>query len=493
MSEAVRSVAVIGSGVAAAMAALAVARAYRRLDTQVTWIETEPQSEAHAALIAPPDLIAFHRLLGIAEGELIEAASATIGMGQQFAGWSGGDGAFVHAWGDAGSSFASLPFVQHWSRARRAGLRVPLEDFSLAAAAAKHGRAVQTRGAASGQPVKLGRHVDRAGYARLLRAGCIDAGVEIVNGVGSAAVPRRDYAGIDVIRLADGSECAADLFIDAEGLAIEAADPGGRTVLSGRHDRIVRASAPALSPAPLLARVVAHPAGWVTLIPLANRLAIECVWNSAAMADHDALTIAQRAAGPGGAVGGIKRIEPGVRDRAWVGNCVAIDEATATPPPLDAGELLSLQLSIAQLILLWPVARAAMPEANIYNEEMAGTRSRIADFTTQHFRLNARTGDAWWDAQRARPVSSELAAKIALFAARGMFAHANHEAHVEDGWALCMAGHGVVPRSSDPQAYLVEEPALMAEFQRQLRAVASDARAMPEHAEALVAMRAACA
>ena len=130
-----------------------------------------------------------------------------------------------------------------------------------------------------------------------------------------------------------------------------------------------------------------------------------------------------------------------------------------------------------------------MPEADIYNEELAGTRARVADFTAQHFRLNARTGEPFWDAARAAPVSAELAAKIDLFAARGMFAHYNHEAHVEDSWALVMAGHGVTPRSFDPQALLTEDQALMAEFQRQLRAVASDVHAMDTHAEALGKMR----
>ena len=70
-----------------------------------------------------------------------------------------------------------------------------------------------------------------------------------------------------------------------------------------------------------------------------------------------------------------------------------------------------------------------------------------------------------------------------------MFAHFNHEAYVEDSWALVMAGHGVVPRSFDPQALLVDEQALMAEFQRQLRAVASEVHAMETHAEALRRIR----
>ncbi len=151
--------------------------------------------------------------------------------------------------------------------------------------------------------------------------------------------------------------------------------------------------------------------------------------------------------------------------------------------------MLLLQLAIAQLVLLWPIDRAAMPEADIYNEEIAGAWARVSDFTAQHFRLNARAGEPLWDGARTAPISAELASKIDLFAARGMFAHFNHEAHVEDSWALVMAGHGVVPRSFDPQALLVEDQALMAEFQRQLRAVASDVHGMETHADALRRMR----
>ena len=109
MTHSVQQVVVYGGGVAAAMAALAVSRAYARLGTDVTWIDTGEESPAHAALIAPPDLATFHRLLGIDEAALTAGAAATINMGQQFAGWSGGDDAFLHAYGDAGIAAATPP------------------------------------------------------------------------------------------------------------------------------------------------------------------------------------------------------------------------------------------------------------------------------------------------------------------------------------------------------------------------------------------------
>src|SRR3546814_14264821 len=88
-------------------------------------------------------------------------------------------------------SFASLPFVQHWTRARAAGLGVALEDFCLAAAAAKQGRTGAPREAATRQAVKAGWHLDAAGYAKLLRATCEQADIRIVPGAGAVRSEER--------------------------------------------------------------------------------------------------------------------------------------------------------------------------------------------------------------------------------------------------------------------------------------------------------------
>ncbi|MGR4891229.1 tryptophan 7-halogenase [Sphingopyxis sp. LARHCG72] len=487
MTNAVQQVIVYGGGIAAAMAALAVSRAFARLGTQVTWVDTGEASAPHAALVAPPDLAAFHRLLGIDEDALVAGAAATINMGQQFAGWSGGDDAFLHAYGDAGSPFASLPFVQHWTRARQAGLRVALEDFCLAAATAKQGRTGAPRDAATRQAVKQGWHLDGAAYARLLRAACESVDIRLVSGEG--AISCVSDARLDRIELADGEPLRADLFIDADGALIAALDPDSAVEQAGFCDRMICGSAPAFDPLPLYSRVAAHPAGWLAMIPLSNRTAIEFAYDGGLLSDADAPAALAAAVGRPVDTGPPTPLAAAARPRPWVGNVVAVGAAAGDAPPLDGGEMLLLQLAIAQLVLLWPIDRAVMPEADIYNEEIAGARARVADFTAQHFRLNARVGEPFWDAARAASISPELAAKIDLFAARGMFAHFNHEAHVEDSWALVMAGHGVIPRSFDPQALLVEDQALMAEFQRQLRAVASDVHAMESHADALRQIR----
>lgn len=473
MNRPVQRVVVLGGGVAAAMAALAVARAFGRLGVSVTWVE-RGGVPVHSALIAPPDLATFHGLLGIEETALVKSAGATLNMGQQFTGWSGGNSSFVLAYGDAGASFHSLPFLQYWVRARQAGLQVPLEDFCLAAAAAKQGRTGGTRD--SGQTVKHGHHLDAAAYAALLRAACVAAGVDIVDGEGVAA-------GGAGLALADGHVVEADFFIDADGALISALDPAGVEPGAAWCDRLIRASAPPLEPKPLIGRVMAHRGGWLTLMPLADRTAVEFAYLSSVMSDVEAAA-ALLAGAPQATLGEPEDIGAAHRAKPWVGNVVAIGKAAGEVQPLDGAELLLLQLAVAQLVLLWPLSCETMPEADIYNREMAGSRGRAGDFSAQHFRLNRRS-EPFWEAARMAPISAELEAKIELFVARGMFAHFSHEAHVEDAWALAMTGHGLLPRSPDPMVWKVEEPELMAQFQRQLRAIAAEVRGMETHAAAL--------
>src|SRR3546814_9325788 len=130
--------------------------------------------------------------------------------------------------------------------------------------------------------VKAGWHLDAAGYSKLLRAACEQADIRIVPGAG--AVPHTGGPGLDRIDLAGGEQLGADLFIDTDGALIAALD-GGAESRPAFCDRIIRASAPAFDPPPLYSRVAAHSAGWLTMIPLANRTAIEFAYDSRFLAE----------------------------------------------------------------------------------------------------------------------------------------------------------------------------------------------------------------
>jgi len=101
------------------------------------------------------------------------------------------------------------------------------------------------------------------------------------------------------------------------------------------------------------------------------------------------------------------------------------------------------------------------------------------------YRLNGRTGEPFWDAARARPVSEALDARIDLFGARGMVAAYNQDSFAEDEWQSCFLGLGLTPRSWDPQADHADEQAVMADFRDQLVRIRADVTAMEPHEAAL--------
>ena len=181
------------------------------------------------------------------------------------------------------------------------------------------------------------------------------------------------------------------------------------------------------------------------------------------------------------------RIEHRLRNAPWVANCVAIGAAAFAGEPLDAAELLRDQIGIAQLLALFPVDRENMLEASIYNEEAVGPYQRLRDVTAAHYRLNRRTGESFWDAARTAPVSDELAWKIALFAERGMIAQYNRESFSSDSWEALLIGHGVTPRSWDPQLDAISDDRVAQGLQATLGAIKAQVSAMASHAEARAA------
>lgn len=479
--SAVRSVAVVGRGRTAWLAAIALRSAFGRQGLDVTVVEQPGQPAPQAFHAVLPDLLAFHKPLGVTEGDLLRGADAAYAAGQQFVGWSGGEGGFLHGYGATGEPIGDVPFVQFWARARRGGLRADFADFSLSANAARHGR-LALPGAA--RTVAFGLHLDAAGYLALLRRRAAALGVVRVADAAPVAVVR-DGA-IAELRLAGGRAVAADLYVDATGQEarlIEAVDPGGAVEAPVLPcDRLIVAAAPPFDPPPLHSRTAAHAAGWVGLFPLAGRTAVAMAYAGAALADEAAAASLGRLTGlrvePDMIV---ERIPDRIRRRPWVGNCVAVGAAAADGDPLDAAELHRDQIAIAHLVALLPVDRAAMVEAGIYNDEVVAHHLRLRDFQAARYRLNARRGEPFWDRGRAAPASDPLEAKIALFAARGMVAQHNQEAFNEDGWQSLFVGHGLLPRSPDPRAAAVPEHEVARRLQAMLATVARDVAALVPH------------
>lgn len=477
-----RGVAVVGGGASAWTAAIALHRAFARLGVTVTMVETPSTTPPGSVLATLPERALFHKLLGIGEADLFRAADATFTLGQQFVGWSGDAGPpFLHAYGETGRAIADLPFTQFWTKARANGMAAAYDDFSLAAAAARAGRMPR---AGEGKAVAHGYHLDAQGYERLLRAQAVALGIAIIGD----ANPQPEVAGdrIAALRLSDGRDIVADLYVDATGRAARliGALPGADTMAEPTTpcDRMLIADAPPLAPPPLYSRIAAHRAGWIGLFPLGRRTAVTMAYASSHMSDDEAAGSLSALAGLRGiAVTARVPIDERLRLRPWIGNCVAIGEAAAAGDPIDAVVPQRTQIGIAHLVALLPVDAEQMIERDIYNEEVVAHQRRLRDFQTAHYRLNARVGEPFWDAVRERSVGDDLLAKLDLFAARGMVAQYNHETFNTDSWQAMLIGHGLIPRTYDPQVDAVPDADIARALQAMLGAIRADVGAMETH------------
>ncbi len=472
----VRSVAVVGCGASALLTAIALDRAFRRTGLAITLIETPSQSHASDVYVALPDLAGFHRRLGIAEHQLFTQADAVFSMGQQFVGWSGGQDIFLHAYGETGSPLHELPFLQFWLRGRAQGLSVAYDEFCLAAVAARNDRM-----APPGDNSGHGYHFDANGYHAILRSHAQALGMTILK----SAMPAVMASGTQITGLvtSDGQSVTADLYVDATGDARHVmkmldTDAGKAACPTGPCDRIAIASGAALNPIPLYSRIMAVRHGWHALVPLADRTARIVAYHSTAMSDDEATHLT------GGSNAVVRAIAPVTSLQPWIGNCVAIGASGCPLDPLVGLDLHRDQIGISHLVALMPVDRTRMIEAAIYNEEVVGHYQRLTDFQHAQYRLNARVGDPYWDAARAGAISEGLHYKLDLFGVRGMMTIYNQESFNADSWQTVMIGHGVVPKSWDPQADIIPDSDVTNHFRTLLSGVKAGIAPMISHAEA---------
>lgn len=489
MAGPVRSLAVIGRDAAAFILALGLKRALAPIGLEVTLIELPSAllpGSVHSAL---PSLGNLHTLLGLSERALFARCGATPVLGQQYVGWSTEGAAFIHGYDTTRPAINDVDFLQFWSLARRQGLRVAFEDFSLAAAAAKQGRVV---GAAE-QGAAAGYHIDARAYATLLRAGCARAGIPIRPTSGVDPEWRGDK--LTAVRIDDGAQIESDLFVDASG--IERALIGGHPDAafdSWTHwfpaDRGFVAAAAPITPPPAYARIAAVADGWVGLFPLQDETAITGRFRSLGRSDEEAAARMLESVGVPAHAVTVRSGQSGSLVRSWIGNCVAVGDAAAVTELLDAVELQLLQVALSTLAAYWPVDRDHMPEARAYDRAVQSHLANIRDFQLLHYRLSDRQEPFWRHAREAS-ASDRLDARLRLFAARGIIPGFDDETFLPQSWAATMIGHGVIPAESDPAVERTPPDEQMQKVQRLLQLIAAQVRDMPSIADHIATQRAA--
>lgn len=430
-----------------------------------------------------PSHKALHKVLGVNENALLKTCSGLYVLAQRFSNWSGAENPFVHAYDTQGYSMGNVDFFQYWIKARKSGLNVPLEDFSLGAVAAKQGRfVVPSDSSGSFSRATHGYHLSALPYLQAVGKAALKAG--LIHRTGAIKSVEVHAGFIQSLMLQDDTVVDGDLFIDATGAeAALISQLEENNYESWQHwlpcDRKLVASAPPLNPVPAFSQISAFAEGWVGFFPLANRTAVTAVYSSRHTTSNHALQ--KMTALSGGNIGGAaeSQYSAGARKKHWIGNCVALGTAAVNLDAIDAVDLHMLHLGLSLLRELFPVDKDDMKEATLFNEKMQSYATNVRDFQIAHYQLNKRFGELFWDDARQTSPPSSLTEKIALFSRRGCIAMREDETFQEENWTSLFVGHGVMPKAYDPLVDKLPEQEQIEQFQSMLRHISSEVQNMP--------------
>ncbi|WP_205480323.1 tryptophan 7-halogenase [Sphingomonas arenae] len=482
--SAARKLIVIGDGVAGALTAAVLARALANTGFEVHLVGTggEDTSVGPSTMVLTtrPGMARLHRMIGLDDERLVQSAGASFTLGSAWSGWSSVRPTYFVPFGGAGAKLHGVSFHQLAARLRATGQDLRFGDYTAAPMMAQSGRFALPPADPSNPLAELehGLHLPAREYRAVLlqRATAFGAQHSRTTYDGVEFAPD---GSISVVRLADGSRHDAHLVVDASGIEravvrqVEDMEWQDWSGLLPCNTWVETMQATNAAP-PLYSHVEALPTGWRMTVPTQGR-AVQ-LFASSGSADLDPR--------PGSTVMNAGRLaEP------WVGNCVAIGAAAATLDPVHALPLDLVRSALERLLRLLPGTLPASSEAREYNRETIAELDRSRDLAMVAYRLNARSGESFWDSRRAGEVPEELGHKLALYESRGRVSLLDGDLLDEDEWALLFDELGLRPRRYDSIADAIPVEHLQRQFARMRELTITAIRPLPTHGEYLSAIR----
>ena len=495
-SDPLRKILIVGGGSAGWMAATFLSRILGRI-AEIELLESDTIGVVGVGEATIPPIRKFNKFCGVDEAAFLRDTQGTFKVGIQFENWGKVGDRYLHAFGRVGQELDALVRMHHWWRL---GQQADAADYPRWEELFL-GRAATDLGRFGFDPRNPGRlsellphayHFDAIAYGQHLRKIAEAQGVTRIEGVAVDAERSTETGNVRAIKLEDGRELEADLFIDCSGF---------RSILLGTAmeepfddwshwlpaDRAVvvqsQSSSSQIIPA---TRAIAHSVGWQWRIPLQHRVGNGHVYASAYSSDDEA---ASRLLGQldGEAIGDprVLRFATGRRQRAWVGNVVGLGLAAGFLEPLESTSIHLVQSALERLAELLPARDISPALRDRFNAQSAKEWCQVRDLIIAHYKVNQRDDSEFWRYCAAMDVPETLAENLALWESEGALTIDGGHLFQLGSWAAVLIGQNLLPKRVHSLTARVSADEIAPHIQRLAESLRTQAATLPEHSSFL--------
>ncbi len=467
---------VCGSGVAAHLTAVALARQLPPT-IRIVWVNGADSRDADLFFggVTAPSAYAFNLAAGISEPRLMVDTDSTFSWGTHFRDWGAENVSWVQC------SHLALPVINgvlfhHYLW--RLGID-QLEPFLTPAVAARRGVFAHPvdKGPKLLTRAEYGYQINPYSYvapfaaaARALRVETVTAEISNVEcGEGT----------ISALHLSDGRVIAADLFVDCTGPDARLLSRLGVEAPVGRRLRAALSQVHTEKIGPPCRSVIARDFGWQSETSLKTSVARLTVY--APETESEAIAAHGDAQHTG-------EITLGRRASAWMGNCVAIGHAASVLEPLSHAPMLLLEREIDRLLTLVPFSRDMSVERREYNRQGAEDYTHAEIFNRALFETPLKAQTDFWLAARAEPPHEKLVQKLTQFESRGLLAAFDLEPFTPEEWVILHHGMRRRPLRYDRMADRTPEGEVRPMFDTMRREIENLVKTMPTHNDYMIGL-----
>ncbi|TVZ42061.1 tryptophan halogenase [Alteromonadaceae bacterium 2753L.S.0a.02] len=452
----IRSVVIVGGGTAGWMTAAACGKILKS-SCKIRVIESEALPPIGVGEATIPQINLFNKVLGLNENDFVKHTQATFKLGIEFENWTRIGQRYLHPFGSFGRDMEGVEFHHFWLRLYQHGMAKEIEDYSLAAVAARAGRFTRPLDIPNSPlaDIHYAFHFDAGLYAKYLRSFAEAHGVARTEGKING-VQQHSNGFIDSVTLESGETIGGDLFIDCtgfKGLLIE------QTLKTGYDDwshwlpcdtaiAVPCESAGELTP---YTRSIAHTAGWQWRIPLQHRIGNGHVFSSRFMSADEATAILLNNL-DGEPLADPREIKftGGKRKKFWNKNVVAIGLASGFVEPLESTAIHLIQSAIARLFSLFPTRDFRQHEIDRFNRLSDLEMERVRDFIILHYIATERDDSPFWRYIQEMQIPDYLAKKIEMYQNSGRIYREDEELFNETSWLAVFHGQGIRAKDYHP-------------------------------------------